>query len=171
VTDDTDFMWGAYKAARSSPDVSTQNGALLLARTGEVVFGWNTLPPQLHDGNGRLEGDNKYDWTIHAETAVILRAAAIGVATERATMFVPWYCCVRCAVSIIHAGVTRVVGHWPYREVANRRNPKWAHTTLEGVEALREAGVKTDWIFSRLDAPAVKVAGELFDPAVAVDDE
>jgi len=160
-------MRAAYLQAATSPDVSTQNGAVLVAWDGSVVFGCNSLPMGVSPTEARLQGSAKYDWTVHAEHAVLLHAASQGVSTFGATVYAPWFACVRCAVSMIHSGVTRVVGHASYHHAAASLNSKWNDSIEMGIDALQEAGVVTEWLEGPIEyAPPVLVAGRLFDPCL-----
>jgi dCMP deaminase len=47
----------------------------------------------------------------HAERDAIYKAAFVGMQTEGATLYVPWFACADCARAIIAAGITRVVGN------------------------------------------------------------
>ena len=161
------YLRAAYFQATNSPDVSTQNGSVLVAWDGSLIFGYNSPPLGIDHTFDRLTGGDKYDWIVHAEHSAILHAASQGVSTFGATLYVPWFACIRCAVSIIQAGISRVVGHSLYHHFASNINPKWNASIEDGVAALEEANVSVEWIESPVDAvPPILVGGAFFDPSV-----
>lgn len=167
ASEEVAYMRAAYFQATNSPDVSTQNGAVLVAWDGSLVFGYNSPPLGIDHTAERLTGDDKYDWIVHAEHSVILHAASQGVSTFGATLYTPWFSCIRCAVSMVQAGVSRVVGHALYHEFASHINPKWNKSIEDGWTALQEAGVVMEWITSPVAcASGVLVGGSLFDPSL-----
>lgn len=56
--------------------------------------------------------------TVHAETNAIITAARYGIAIEGSTMYCTMTPCLNCAMSIINAGITKVVisKHYRYAE-------------------------------------------------------
>lgn len=139
MTSDARYLIAACRvAARESEDPRTQNGALLRAKSGYVVTAANTVPV------GSLRPDRlapplKYSFMEHAERNVIYAAAKLGVATDKATLYCPWFACCDCARAIVQAGVIRVVGHTKPRLLTPDR---WQETVHRADGILRDAGVE-----------------------------
>lgn len=132
----------AYKAAELSPDLSTQNGAVLLGQDEEILsIACNSIPPGVRVTPERLGRPLKYPFTIHAEESVICKAARAGKMTFGGTLIVPWYACDRCAPSIIQSGIARIIGH---RQCMERPHPSWKQSIEYGETMLREAGIKLE---------------------------
>ena len=142
---ETDIMNKVYlkqaylHAAKYSNDPSTQNGAVLVHSSGGIVIGAsNGLPNRIKDKKERWKRPQKYDYVEHAERNVIYKAAQKGVSTHGLFMFVPFFSCPDCARAIIQAGISKVVGH---RQFFNLANDRWREPCKTGIEILREAGV------------------------------
>ena len=142
---ETDIMNRVYlkqaylHAAKHSNDPSTQNGAVLVHPKGGIVIGAsNGLPDRIVDKSERWERPQKYDYVEHAERNVIYKSAQKGVATHGLFMFVPFFSCPSCARAIIQAGITKVVGHKQFFDLANER---WREPCRIGIEMMREAGI------------------------------
>lgn len=125
------------EATTQSDDVHTQNGAVLVTPSGDVVLAANKLPPSVHKTDDRLQRPLKYAYIEHAERNVIYRAALLGTPTRKATLYCPWFACAECARAIICAGITRVIGlaHPP-------AHGSWQGSCDRGDEMFREAGVE-----------------------------
>lgn len=137
---DAEYMLAAVRAARRSPDTSTQNGAILVPRLGAPVEACNRPPERLPLIHERAEAPLKYRFIEHAERTVILQAARRGVCTDGATLFCPWYACPECARAIVMAGICEVVG---LMALSVLTPPRWRDDVKLGVAMLREAGVRT----------------------------
>lgn len=145
---DAIFLREACKVGLAeSHDPHTQNGALLRAYNGAIVVAANRLPPEVVVSTARLERPAKYQFVEHAERGAIFAAAKAGIATDRATLYCPWFACADCARAIILAGVTRVVGHTVPRAQANGR---WAESIAAADQMLREAGVQIELLDDKL---------------------
>jgi dCMP deaminase len=124
-------------AQTQSDDPHTQNGAVLVARRGDLVGAANGFPLGVAALDARRERPMKYSYIEHAERNVIYTAARRWMPTKGATLYCPWFACADCARAIICAGITEVVGlahppsHGPWQESCDR-----------GDEMFREAGVK-----------------------------
>lgn len=164
-----EHMRTAYMFAATSPDVSTQNGAKLVSWNGQIAYGHNSIPGRILPSEERLASKDRYDWIVHAEHASILNSASQGIPTFGATMYVPWFACIKCAVSIIQSDIALVVGHTDYVAYAAGVNPKWNQSVEEGIDALWEAGVAIDWIEGPIPyAPPVLVGGTIFNPSLEI---
>ena len=164
-----DFLRRAYMHARTSPDPSTQCGAILIPAGGKVTMmtlGTNRFPSGVKCTPEILaDREKKYFRVQHAERDCILKAARNGWALEGATMYCPWYSCSECAKAIICAGIKRIVGHVSIME----KTPDRWRTTIEAAdEMLDEAGVQRDYLTGDLfegdPAYSVLFDGELWVP-------
>lgn len=122
----TAFMW----AKRGTCD-RLQVGCVI-SRGGRIlVQGYNGAPAGLpHCIHTEL--DRQCNEAVHAEQSAIAWAARNGVKLEGAEMHVTNMPCVSCSMSIINAGIARVMYTLPYR-------------IKDGVELLRRAGVEVEW--------------------------
>ena len=125
-----------------SKDPNAKVGAVIFAkRGGDVSIGYNGFPFGVEDSAERLEDKNmKLDLIVHAEQNALIAAGSRSVG---ATLYV-WGkpVCVRCAGSIIQAGVKRVVALNPSsipEESTWHRSGKVAH------QIFVEAGVQVDF--------------------------
>lgn len=152
---DIQLLQTAYTLARDSRDSSTQIAATLSSpHTGAIIaVGRNDIPEALADRPERRERPLKYRFTQHAERSVILSAASLGLRTEGLQMHCTWYACDDCALSIIDAGITRVVGHADIYGL----NPRW--DVGPALEMLLEAGVECVVIEGPMNR-TVRVNGE-----------
>lgn len=166
IDDDREALIIAYRSARMSPDPRTQNGAFLLAQdatgTFRGVLGRNF---GIEGADFSWHTTEKYDYIIHAEESAILAAANMGIATKGATLYCPWYACMACARTIIGAGVARVVGHRDLFRFSTIVNPGWVRSTTRALEMLAKSGIICDWIDGPIDAPSIRHAALIWDPA------
>lgn len=130
----------AYRhAVEFSDDPDTQNGAILVSRGGIIVRGANRFPNRVRRDDARLVRPAKYAWIEHAERDVIFAAASLGVTTEDATLYCPWFACPDCARAIIQSGISEVVGHdRPFSLTPDR----WIEPIETARQMLSEAGVR-----------------------------
>lgn len=111
----------AYEWAKKSPDPSTQNGAILVDDDGEIYVGDCNRFPRDHsdrkanrfrETSERLTDRNvKYGAIVHAERAVLFKAAQSHITTKGLIMVCPWAACDICAQCIIEFGIKRLVVH------------------------------------------------------------
>lgn len=135
---DRRFLHLAQHLAEWSKDPSTKVGCVVVGPAREIrSTGYNGLPRGIEDTNERL-GDRelKYPLTVHAEANALLHASRIGVGLKGCTVYVTWPSCIRCAVSMIQVGITRVV--WPKTVIPERwaTDFAWAHSILEEAEMI-----------------------------------
>tara|TARA_B100000614_G_scaffold262909_1_gene300541 strand:+ start:101784 stop:102314 length:531 start_codon:yes stop_codon:yes gene_type:complete len=146
TAEDVMFMKMAVEYASGGTDTSTRNGAVLVDSSGNHVLARNGIPDRhgVKITDARLnERPLKYNVIEHAEDGTIFEAARQGVRTEGSTVYCPWYACSGCAVSLICAGVARIVGHMGML----RRTPeRWMEDVDLGFEMLHEAGIKCEAI-------------------------
>lgn len=132
-----DYLLQAVGASRLSPDPSTQNGAVLVARDGRVVSACNEPPPRVSPA---IHYPEKYTILEHAERNVIYKAARAGVCTDGSTMYVMWYACPHCARAILCAGVREVIGLMALDVLTPER---WREQVKAGKAILAEGGIRT----------------------------
>jgi dCMP deaminase len=103
------YMGFARHAATASKD-STQVGAVLVGRDGEVrLTGYNGPPRGVVDSPERFVRPDKLNFVSHAEANIIAFAAREGIKTRGCELYCTHYPCAGCARSIIQAGITRVL--------------------------------------------------------------
>jgi dCMP deaminase len=121
-----------------SKDPSTQVGCVVVGPDREVrATGYNGFPRGVKDTEERLhDRELKYQLVVHAEENTLLYAARIGVPLKGCTAYVTWPPCTRCSVSLIQAGIMRVV--YPQEvEIPER----WRKDFNLSQKILAEAGV------------------------------
>lgn len=148
ISQDIALLRCAYKKAyMNSTDPSTQNGAIILISNfpsdnhGIRCSGANHFPRGVKETGDRWERPIKYSYVEHAERNAIFKAARLGLPTEGATMYVPWFACADCARAIIQAGIVEVVGD----ARTNKMMPqdcRWKETIEIAYGMFDEAGVK-----------------------------
>ena len=154
------YLYQAYCAAQDSVDPSTQNGAVIVGVYDQVVEACNTYPDGVIDKPERLERPLKYSYIEHAERNVIYRAAAHGVTTKGATMYVPWFACADCARSIIQAKIAIVVGH---QQMFDKTPDRWKESIEIALGMMEEAEIKTI-MYDGPISPAIRFNGEIWYP-------
>ena len=109
-----------------------QVGALLVKNKTIISDGYIGTPAGFknicEDENGHT-----YPYVLHAEANAITKIARSGNSSEGATLYVTTSPCIECSKLIIQAGITRVVFSEHYR-------------LNDGIELLKEAGIKVDFI-------------------------
>lgn len=155
------FLRLAYLAALESPDLSTQNGAVIVSHDGGLTFGCNKLPMGVEVTPERLERPKKYLWTEHAERNTIYAAARSGVNTSGATMFCPWFACADCGRAIIQSGIDLVIGH---KKMFDETPDRWKDSIAEAFEMFAEAGVETELIEGDLGLKPIRFNEHLWTP-------
>jgi dCMP deaminase len=156
-----DWLLAAYIAATKSPDLSTQNGAVIPAQNNVVLQACNEFPRHVKMKGERLERPLKYSFTEHAERNVIYEAARLGVSIQGCTMYVPWFACADCARGIIQSGITKVVGH---KQMMDGTPDHWKESIKAAFEMLDEAGIQTELLDVVLNGPKVRFNGKWWTP-------
>lgn len=138
-----DLLREAYIHAREySDDLQTQNGSLLLSKSGSIIaLGANHFPQGVFVNNERQERANKKPYMEHAERDVIYACGRKGVSTEGSTMYCPWAACTDCARAIIAAGIERVVVH---KQMMDKTPDRWKAEIVIANTMLDEAGIVVD---------------------------
>ena len=131
------FIRIATEVSTWSKDPGTKVGAVLVQERRIIATGYNGFPHGISDDLSRYDDrDTKLAYTVHAEVNAILNAAKNGSQTDGSTLYVTFAPCVRCATSIIQAGVTRIV--CPTPESAPDR---WREVFKQGQSLMKEAGI------------------------------
>lgn len=158
-------MSDAYVLARTSPDPSTQNAAILFNPDGRIVGAdCNRFPSGVEYTDQRWERPLKYEVIEHAERNSIYSAARLGWSTQDSTMVVPWAACADCARAIIQSGVKRLVRHKQSTVRGQGRN--WDGSISIADVMLHEAEIEIidlDWVYQK-DFLAITHSGERFIP-------
>ena len=137
---DERFVRIAQEVSTWSKDPGTRVGAVLVQDRRIIATGYNGFPHGISDDFSRYEcRETKLNYTVHAEVNAILNAAKNGSQTDGSILYVTFSPCVRCATSVVQAGVTRVV--CPTVESAPER---WRADFKLGQALLHEAKVLID---------------------------
>src|SRR4051812_20448744 len=137
LVDQHNFMAVALRAAKASPDPSTQNGAVFVTRDGKLhTRGFNAFPFGVAYTEERWERPRKYSIIEHAERNALYSAAANGMATYGGTLVSPWAACADCARAIIQCGCSELV-----RLGNGDTNARWDESIAIADEMMREAGI------------------------------
>lgn len=84
----------------------------------------------------------KYSFIGHAEALAIAKAARLGTSTDGATLYLNWFPCDQCSISIVHSGIKRVVCNKKAYE-DRKDDPKYKFS--ESMSTLVENDIKIDW--------------------------
>ena len=136
------WLKAALRAAHHSPDPNTKVGAVIVRDHAVVSIGWNDLPGGI-DPSVLTDRARKLEAIIHAEQWAICNAAAVGRATEGATLYIvatddtgeTWGGppCTECLKHVIAARIKRVVAP-PQKAVSRwRENLELARVRMERV--------------------------------------
>ena len=104
---DKRFLVLAEHKASWSLDKGTKVGCVIAKGRQDKYYGYNGFPQGIADTDARLHNyDLKHKLVIHAEMNAIFSARE---SLEGHTLYSTLVPCIRCAVSIIRVGITRVV--------------------------------------------------------------
>ena len=109
-----------------------QVGALLVKNNTIISDGYNGTPAGFKNVCEDEDG-HTLPYVLHAEANAITKIARSGNSSEGATLYVTTSPCIECSKLIIQAGIARVVFSEYYR-------------LSDGIDLLREAGIKVDFI-------------------------
>lgn len=135
---DARFLDLAKMVASWSKDPSTQTGAIIVAADRRVIsLGYNGFPRKMSDADAFYTNrEEKYSRIVHCEMNAVLSARE---PVHGATLYTwPFISCDRCAVHMIQAGVTRMVGPMCPPDQATR----WEVTLAKTRRYCAEAGVE-----------------------------
>lgn len=159
-----DYLKIAYQTALDfSTDKSTQNGAVLVSSEGEFMCAAaNHFPRGVQESEERWQRPLKYKYVEHAERNVIYAAARLGLKTENATMYCPFFACADCGRAIIQAGISRVIGHVVLDDAATHE--AWLETIEIALQMLDESGVKYEYVEEKLGGIDILRNGVIINP-------
>ena len=107
-------------------------GALIVKGKMIISDGYNGTPSGFRNQCENEEGKT-FPFVLHAEANAITKVACSNNSSEGATLYVTSSPCLECSKLIIQSGIKRVVFSEMYR-------------LSDGLELLKKAGVKTDFI-------------------------
>ncbi len=125
---DREIMAQAYDAAQHSPDWWRQVGAALVKEGRIIYLAYNQHMPQqqvlyaVGDPRGNFNAGERIDLSCaqHAEKVIISHAAADGLSTRGASMYVTTLPCQSCAADVVEAGISRVYFREGYSQLFAR---------------------------------------------------
>ncbi len=141
-----DRLIEAYLVAKDSPDLSTQNGAVVYRGNQRLLAQFNTVPIPMQPEY--QERPLKYSYFDHAEKGCVHKAARHGIALNGSVMYCPYACCDYCAIAVVTSGIREVVRHKPIMDAAPER---WKSIIEIGDNILRRGGVIITEFEDRLD--------------------
>ena len=152
----------AYQWAKTSPDPSTQNAAVLVTASGlKIGYDINRFPDGVKYTPERWERPLKYKIIEHAERNVIYKMAKIGQRTDGLIMVCPWAACSDCARAIIQAGISTLITH----KQAHDRSPDFWRKEIEvAFEMLNEKKVEIVMYDGIVGVTGVLHSGQLWNP-------
>ena len=109
-----------------------QVGALLVKNNTIISDGYNGTPAGFKNVCEDEDG-HTLPYVLHAEANAITKIARSGNSSEGATLYVTTSPCIECSKLIIQAGIARVLFSEYYR-------------LSDGIDLLREAGIKVDFV-------------------------
>ena len=107
-------------------------GALIVKGNMIISDGYNGTPSGFKNQCEDTEG-HTFPYVLHAEANAITKVARSNNSSEGSTLYVTSSPCMECSKLIIQSGIKRVVFSEMYR-------------LSDGLDLLKEAGVKTDFI-------------------------
>jgi dCMP deaminase len=158
------YLHHAYRIAGSSPDPSTQVGAVIVHPTmGALSHGCNTLPEGLRECNKVLQTDDKYHYIEHAERNAILSCFQAKYSPKDSTMYATWACCPDCARAIIASGINKVVSH---KEMYDRYTGESKKLVDIGIEMLEKANIEVILWSGDVSKGRIKIktSGKIWSP-------
>lgn len=136
------YLEFAKKVSMWSKDPSTQCGAIIVDTENKVVStGFNGFPKSIEDRVDRYKDrDLKYQLIIHSEINALLQAKSSVLGFSIYSF--PMIPCIRCCVTLIQAGITKIVTC----PIPKELNLRWDSTLCE--EILKEANINLIYINS-----------------------
>ena len=135
---DSRFLELANSIATWSIDPSRGVGAVIVSPMRQVLAtGYNGLPRGVEDHPDRLERPVKYDLTVHAEMNAIIQCARNGISPVGATMYSSFSPCIHCTLSIVQAGIQRVV-----TRTIERGDEHWNESIDKSIAMFEEVGIE-----------------------------
>ncbi len=121
-----------------SKDPSRGVGAVIVSPMRQVIAtGYNGLPRGVEDHPDRLARPAKYDLIVHAEMNAIIQCARNGISPVGATLYSSFSPCIHCTLSIVQAGIARVVT----RSIA-KGDVHWNASIEKSIAMFAEVGIE-----------------------------
>lgn len=136
------YLEVAKKVSRWSKDPSTQCGSVIVDIDNKIVStGFNGFPKHIFDNILRYKDrDLKYQLVVHSEINTLLQAKQ---SVKGFSIYsYPMIPCIRCCVTLIQAGITKIVTC----PISKKLKIRWDPTLCE--EILKEAGIELIYIDS-----------------------
>lgn len=153
MTTKANLMRHCYTLAEQSTHPTSHLGALLIKENNIILEGVNNFPPGVAQTPERVAGENRHIYPNHAERFLIYEAARRGIATEGASIVVPWPPCVTCAGALITSGIKKIVLH---KQITEAMPKEKQLRDREGLILLEEAEVKIEWVDEVLGVQAYR---------------
>lgn len=135
---DKRFLELSESIATWSKDPSRGVGAVIVSPLKQVLAtGYNGLPRGVEDHPERLERPVKYDLIVHAEMNAIIQCARNGISPVGATLYSSFSPCIHCTLSIVQAGIVRVVT----RAIAEG-DAHWNESLEKSISMFEEVGIE-----------------------------
>jgi deoxycytidylate deaminase len=130
------YLKYAIEKSWDSPDTSTKNGAVLVAKTHVIGVSCNTFPNKV---TSILDDrDEKLCRITHAERGAIFNAIKTGYYVPGSILYCPFAACTDCANAIIECRVSELI-----TLTKTITSPsKWIDNVKKAYKILEEAGVK-----------------------------
>jgi len=134
---DIRFLELSESIASWSKDPSRGVGAVIVSPLRQVLAtGYNGLPRGVEDHPDRLERPVKYDLIVHAEMNAIIQCARNGTSPVGATLYSSFSPCIHCTLSIVQAGIARVVT----RKIMEG-DAHWNESLEKSISMFQEVGI------------------------------
>ena len=132
------FLELADCIATWSKDPSRGVGAVIVSPMRQVLAtGYNGLPRGFEDQPERLQRPVKYDLIVHAEMNAIIQCARNGISPVGATLYSSFSPCIHCSLSIVQAGISRVV-----TRAIEKGDEDWNDSIEKSVVLFEEVGIE-----------------------------
>ncbi|MEE3001542.1 MAG: dCMP deaminase family protein [Planctomycetota bacterium] len=152
---DNRFLDLAGRIALWSKDPSRGVGCIIVTPDRRICStGFNGLPAGIEDLPERLVRPTKYDLICHAEQNAVIQCARNGISPEGCTLYATFFPCISCALTIVQAGITRVVS-WGLAP----GDEHWMESIEKSMAVFKEAGVSYE-LCARPENPVAETIHE-----------
>ena len=157
------LMAKSYQLAATSVDPSTQNAALIVNRSGDIIAsGINHPVAGVQPRDWQQFREDKLRLFQHAERSAIFQAAREGKPLEGQIMICSWAACIDCAKAIIESGLKVLVTHSPRMALDSG---EWLNSIQQANQMLTDAGVTLFEFPDKIPgAPCIRHRGKLWNP-------
>jgi len=154
------YMFTAYDSARDSPDLSSQNGAVLVKEGDEVTNLASIGVNHFYQGfsSDQTDRGTKLRNIEHAERDAIYGCP---VPTQGLIMVCPWAACIGCARAIKGAGITNLIVH---KERMDLTPDRWKNDVDDALLSLKRGKVNVQYYSGSIDVDPIRVSGRLWSP-------